>query len=176
MWWRQASQRSWRERSCWRRTQLPFRIPVLEDVVSKPQAMILSVNSHSSRTALTVSASTFPVEDSVLVMLRILFSGCWIRTTASLFTFPKPYKLGRSFPSKFIWPTSQVKFSLIVAATSFLAVARCRLAVDLLRDMLLMSPPPWLEMAANIHHREVSKYVLGQDATGTSINTYPYRH
>ena len=58
-----------------------------------------SVISQLSRVSLKVSASVLPVESSVFVIHRILFSYSCTRTTASLLTFPNPPRLDGSFPS-----------------------------------------------------------------------------
>ena len=84
MWKRHASQRICRQRSSCRRVQQPLWIPVLELVVSNPQAMIFSAIFQASSAALTASASTLPVELSFLTIPRIWFSCSWATTITSL--------------------------------------------------------------------------------------------
>ena len=107
IWCRQAKQSICPPRSCYSSVQAPFWIPVLEEVVSNPQAMIFSVVCQLSRVCLIVSASVLPVKSSVFVMQRFLFSFSCTSTTASLFTFPNPPRSERSFPSKLICPGLQ---------------------------------------------------------------------
>ena len=74
MWWRQASQRICLLSSVCRITQHPLLTPVFEDIVSKPQAMIFSATPHSTSTSFIFSASTLPVDCSILAIHSSLFS------------------------------------------------------------------------------------------------------
>ena len=96
----------------------------------------------------SAALSVLPVEELVLQIARILFSSSCTRTTASLFTLPNPPRSAKSFPSKFIWPTLQIKSLLICAACSDLTAALWRRAVDFERESFFISPPPWFVTAA----------------------------
>ena len=109
--------------------------------MSKPHAIIDSFSPQSSRAFPTASA--FPVESSVFVTHSSWLSFSWAATTARRLTFQNPPRSVSSFPSKFICPFLQEKFSFTFAAPISLAVARLLLVVDLLREMLSTSPPEW---------------------------------
>ena len=109
--------------------------------MSEQRAMIFNAISHLSSVALTASASVLPFESSILMMPRMLLSDSWTRTTARQFTFFM--SLRKELPSKL-----HEKFFRMSAISSFLAAARALRQVDLDRDRLSISPPPWLVMRA----------------------------
>ena len=73
-------------RSCWRMTVLPMFAPVLEEVVSKQEAMMPSEIFQLSSASFTVAASTLPVASSVFAMHSSWFSSSCTATTASRVT------------------------------------------------------------------------------------------
>ena len=126
MWCRQESHRICLLRSCWRRTALPQFTPVLEEVMSKEEAMTPSEIPQLSRASFTVADFTLPVASSVLAMQRSWFPSSWMATTASLLTFSKPpSRSSKSFPSKLICPRPTGEGKVVLDGRSPLLSCSC---------------------------------------------------